>query len=368
MAALMFQRLARNFAKAGYYPTDGDTTARVLSALEPAPRGNLRILDPCCGEGVALAECKAQLGPDRTEAYGIEYDRERAWHSKSLLDRCIHGDFQNATVGKRQFGLLFLNPPYGDLVSDQAGGVKAGGGRKRLEKLFYGLANPLLAFGGVMVLIVPQYTLDREFCGMLATHFDRLRVFRAPEQQFKQVVVFGVRKRTADNAAVPEVKARLEAAVALGEQLDTLPERWTEEPYRVPAATAAEMRFVYGLVDAPQLADEIARLPTLWDQFALRFGQFAQPQRRPLRKLSPWHLALALAAGQVSGAVTSKDGRVFVVKGDTHKEKDVKVDVEEGEDGRVSEIRILTDRFVPSIRALDFTPGSATFGRVIMIR
>jgi len=57
-----------------------------------------------------------------------------------------------------------------------------------------------------------------------------------------------------------------------------------------------------------------------------------------------------------------------VVKGDTHKEKEVKVDIEEQEDGRVSEVRILTDRFVPTIRAIDFTPDSPTFGRVIMIR
>ena len=29
---------------------------------------------------------------------------------------------------------------------------------------------------------------------------------------------------------------------------------------------------------------------------------------------------------------------------------------------------ILTDRFVPTIRAIDFTPDSPNFGRVIMIR
>ena len=368
MAALMFQRLARNFAKNGYFPTDAETTARILTALESCTQGTMRILDPCCGEGVAVAECKAHLGTDRTEAFGIEYDEERAWHSKGLLDRCIHGDFQNAIVGKRQFGLLFLNPPYGDLVADHSGGLSDGKGRKRLEKLFYGLAHPLLAFGGVMVLIVPQYTLDREFCGLIASHFDRVRVYRAPEQQFKQIVVFGARKRTADHAAVPEIKAKLEAAVALGEQLQTLPEQWTEEPYRVPAATTADAKFVCGTIDAKQLAHEVGHLPTLWDQFGLRFGQFAQPHRRPLRALSRWHLALALAAGQVSGAVQAKDGRVFIIKGDTHKEKEVKVDVEEGEDGKLSEVRILTDRFVPTIRAIDFTPGSASFGEVIMIR
>lgn len=368
MAALMFQRLARNFIKNGYFPTDAETTSRILSAIEPGSQGTMRIIDPCCGEGVALAECKTHLGRDRTEAFGIEYDEERAWHSKTLLDRCIHGDFQNAIVGRRQFGLLWLNPPYGDLVADRSGALSDGKGRKRLEKLFYGLAHPLLAFGGVLVLIVPQYTLDREFCGMLATHFDRIRVYRAPEQQFKQAVVFGVRKRTADSAAAPEVKARLEAAVALGEKLDVLPERWSEETYRVPASNATEVKFVCGIVDAKQLADEVSKLPTLWNQFGLRFGQFAQGHRPPLRGLSRWHLALALAAGQVSGAVTSRDGRTYVVKGDTHKEKEVKVDVEETEDGRSTEVRILTDRFVPVIRAIDFTPHSPTFGGVITIR
>ena len=49
--ALMFQRLARNFVRNGYFPTDAETTARVLSALEPA-EGEMRLLDPCAGEGV----------------------------------------------------------------------------------------------------------------------------------------------------------------------------------------------------------------------------------------------------------------------------------------------------------------------------
>ena len=105
MSALMFQRLARNFIKNGYFPTDAETTTRILNAIAPAASGAMRVLDPCAGEGVALAEVKARLGGDRAEAYGVEYDRERAWHAKGLLDRCIHGDFQDCLVGKRQFGL-----------------------------------------------------------------------------------------------------------------------------------------------------------------------------------------------------------------------------------------------------------------------
>ncbi len=53
--ALMFPRLARNFARNGYFPTDEPTLERTLSALCPAD-GPMAILDPCAGEGVALAE------------------------------------------------------------------------------------------------------------------------------------------------------------------------------------------------------------------------------------------------------------------------------------------------------------------------
>jgi tRNA G10 N-methylase Trm11 len=162
--ALMFQRLARNFIKNGYFPTDSATLARTLQALAPAENGHLRILDPCCGEGVALAECKHHLGTERTEAFGVEYDEERAWHAKQLLDRCIHGDAQDCILGRKQFGLLWLNPPYGDLVADKARTSRyKGKGRPRLEKLFYSLSQPWLAFGGVMVLIIPAIPWMRNF-------------------------------------------------------------------------------------------------------------------------------------------------------------------------------------------------------------
>ena len=43
--ALMFPRLARNFARNGYFPTDEPTLERTLSALRPAD-GPMAILDP----------------------------------------------------------------------------------------------------------------------------------------------------------------------------------------------------------------------------------------------------------------------------------------------------------------------------------
>jgi len=68
--------------------------------------------------------------------------------------------------------------------------------------------------------------------------------------------------------------------------------------------------------------------------------------RPPARALSQWHLALALAAGAISGVVRSKTGRTLVVKGDTHKEKTLHQEFSEREDGSIAETRILTDKFV----------------------
>ena len=94
----------------------------------------------------------------------------------------------------------------------------------------------------------------------------------------------------------------------------------------------------------------------------------AAAHRRPLRALSNWHLALALAAGQVSGVVRSSAGRSLLIKGDTHKEKTVKVEMEDLGKGRFAEVRISTDTFVPAIRAIDVTSNSATLGKILTIR
>ena len=366
--ALMFQRLARNFARNGYFPTDAETTARILSALAPVPKGTLRILDPCCGEGVALAECRQALGAARTRAFGIEYDEERAWHAKGLLDGCIHGDAQDCIVGGRQFGLIWLNPPYGDLVGDQAATAERKGGRQRLEKLFFRRALGWLQPGGVLVLIVPDHCLDAELARWISGRFDRISVFRAPEQRFRQVVVFGVLRRDGGNTNGANAAGLPTGIVTNARQPEELPVTWDSEPYVVPAHPPGALVFASARLDARQLNAEIARFPCLWEQFDLRFGGNASAHRPPLRTLSRWHLALVLAAGQVAGVVKSRDGRTFVIKGDTHKDKETRVEYETLADGQVREIRIMTDRFVPVIRALDFTPQSPTFGQVVEIR
>ncbi|KPX38370.1 hypothetical protein ALP68_200318 [Pseudomonas ficuserectae] len=369
--ALMFSRLAKNFAKNGYYPTDEATLERALSALVCAPHGAMRILDPCAGEGAALAEAAHVLGREVTASFAVEYDADRAAHARSLLDHVLHSDLMDTMISRQSFGLLWLNPPYGDLVADHSGASQyQGKGRQRLEKAFYQRSLPLLQYGGVLVFIVPGYVLDDELCGWLSNNFTSLQIFSAVDRQFKQVVIFGIRTRRidADRQGSSASFRRELRAVGAGEMVPTtLPEDWVGEKYTVPPV-ASDLEHFYRLsLEPAQFALEIARLQGLWADFNLHFGRHSQKPRPPATALSRWHLALALAAGAISGVVTSRTGRVLVLKGDTYKEKSRKTEFTEDENGEISEVRTLTDRFIPVIRAWDMTPGSLTLGEVLTI-
>lgn len=366
--ALMFPRVARNFIKNGYFPTDEGTLERALTALAPSA-GSMCILDPCAGEGVAIAEVAHALGREHVRAYAVEYDAERAAHARGLVDRCLHADLMETIISRQTFGLLWLNPPYGDLVRDQTNGYEFRG-RARLEKLFYQKSIPLLQYDGVLVYIIPAYVLDAELVGWLTRHFTDLRAYRAVDTQFKQVVIFGRRIRQRDQASSDARAARaLLLEVGRGEaDLEELPSRWPFPPYCVPPCPAEPAQFYRITLEPEQFAAEIHRLQGLWPSFDTHLGPAQQLPRPPARVLSRWHLALALAAGAISGVVRSKSGRIMVVKGDTHKEKSLKTECTENEDGSIRETRILTDRFVPVIRAWDMTPGSPTRGQVLTIR
>lgn len=364
--ALIFPRLARNFIKNGYFPTDEVTLERILGALD-IDGAAVRIIDPCCGEGTALAELGRHLSDcgAGVETLGVEFDQERAWHAKRLLDTVLHADANDAFVSPRSTGLLFLNPPYGHGFADtgNTGDGKAG---ERLEMQFLKRSMGWLAADAVMVLIVPHYVFNDEFSNLIARNFSRVSIWMAPEQRFKQAVLFGVKRRAAAGDATT---AKALTAVGSGELPPELPEQWSEPPYLVPVAPA-ECRFSAIRINGPELAIELDRFgdATLWSQFDQHFSPAQTAHRPPLRELSSWHLALALAAGQIGGFVTSKDGRTLLIKGATYKDKKISTEVEERGDGSIVETRIATDRFVPTIRAIDFTEGSPNYGRVLTIR
>ncbi len=368
--ALMFPRIARNFANQGFFPSDDPTVTRILSALAPGP-GRLCIFDPCAGQGDAIAQAANSLGREQTRVFAVEYDTDRAQHAREQVDICIQGDLMDTEISPHSFGLLWLNPPYGDLRKDADGKFGyEGSGRPRLEKLFYQRTLPMIQHDGVLVYIIPNYVLDDEMTGWLTSHFTDLRVYQTVERRFRQVVILGRRIRARDlNRSVARTSRTMLLEVGQNpDAIGVLPEVWPFAPYTVPVNESDPAKFYRNSLEPLQLASEIHRLQGLWPMFDAQLGISQQRPRRPVRALSQWHLALAVAAGAITGVIRSKAGRVMIVRGDTHKEKIERTEYTERDDGSVSETRILTDKFVPVIRAWDMTPGAATLGQVLTIR
>lgn len=372
--ALMFARLAHNFVKNGYFPTDEESIRRIANLLAMPDKGNVRMLDPCCGEGTALADVRQLLTVDRgsaagAEAFGIEIDGDRARHAKQILDRVIHADVHDVVVRPRSMGLLFLNPPYGFGVADQAAqrSLLADADKaERLERTFLRKTVPYLAYGGVLVYIVPHYALDDEIRSYLVRNFEDLRIFMAPERRFRQCIVIGRRCRTTH--ATKAALQPLIDAQASEEGVPVIPDSWELEPYAVPALQLdQEFTFHAVQIDAEQLGDELAKYENslLWCGLAAQFSQVGSACRPPLRDLTPWHLALALAAGQVVGMIKG-GGRIFLIKGDTYKRKERKVSVDFDEKGNASQTTVMLDRFVPVINAIEFTPDHR-LGQIVNI-
>ncbi|HBT4924909.1 DUF6094 domain-containing protein [Klebsiella pneumoniae] len=366
--ALMFPRLANNFACNGYFPTDEATLERVLAALAPDDAdGTMRILDPCAGEGVAVTEIACHLG-EQTQAYAVEYDAERAAHCATMADITLHSDLTDTIISQQAFSLLFLNPPYGDLVRDNEPdtGKK---GRARLEKQFYRRTVDNLMYNGILVLIIPFYILDKEFSGWLANSFTDVQVFSAATDQFKQVVIFGrrIRQHQQNTDSVRQVFRGLIAIGQGDESAVSLPDAWSA-PYRVPVTRQALKYFYRVTLEPVQLEEEIHCCRGLWPSLATQLCVQPLPSRPPARQLSRWHLALALAAGAITGVIRSPVGRTLVVRGDTYKVKERKTEFTEDDDGNITETLIMTDRFIPAISAWDMTPDSPTFGQLLSVR
>lgn len=374
--ALIFARLARNYINAGYFPTDEATITRIANLLRLPEKGSVRMLDPCCGEGTALADVRQLLSVAQggaiasVEAFGIELDPDRARHAKQILDRVIQADVHDMVVKPRSMGLLFLNPPYGYGVSDQAAQrslIDDAEKAERLERTFLRKTVPFLAHGGVLVYIIPYYALDDEIRGYLVRNFQNLQVFMAPERRFRQCIVIGTRCRSthATNAALkPLVDAQ-----ASEDGAPMIPDSWELEPYLIPALQGdVELDFHAVQIDEEQLVDELAKYShsLLWEDLQAHFAQATGACRPPLRDLTPWHLALTLAAGQVTGKITADNGRIFLIKGDTYKRKERKVSIDVDEKGNASQSIVMLDRFVPVINAIEFTPDER-LGQIVKI-
>ena len=342
-------------AKAGFFPTPDRVTDLVTRFVIPAPiaqaataatpRG--RLLDPCCGEGVA-AQSVAHAW--QLDAYGIELDADRALEAAGRLTRVLHLDFAQARAPHGAFQVLYLNPPYD---------YEAGEG-KRLEYTFLRETTRWAQAGGLLVYLVPQYRVEARMAGFLAAAYHTLRAYRFPDPEysaFKQCVIFGIAKRepARDDAAA------LALLQACRNTLPVLPDApRDDERYPLPAPPPeSAQRLFYFRGNELNPDDALAEALTRGVWASSEWRDLLEPRRdldgfRPLMPLKKGHLATLIAAGMMQNILLEREGERVLVKGRTYKVQD-EVEPGEGEDAE-----ILRDRFVTEIVALDLNTGEST--------
>lgn len=267
-------------AQAGFYPTPESVLALIATHL--GRTYNSSLLDPCAGEGVAAAKIGRQI---EAHTVGIELEAGRAALSKNRLKQVFQGDaFDHKAEG---FSLLFLNPPY-DYTD----------GGERLEVKFLRHYLSSLVVGGVLVYIIPEHYLEAAK-GVLTTWFDKLSIYRFPEEEYKayqQVVIFGVKSGGALSAGLPAVE----------------PLEGGEFEYRIPQGRGAEV-YMAGMDEAQMVAEAMQGKAwnLLWDAVKVESLEGARP-------LLPWregHLAMLVAGGLVNGTVIAHRGQRYLLRG-----------------------------------------------------
>ncbi len=321
--------------KMGYYPTPSRVVEQAKNFLlfPPAP---FTALDPCCGEGLALAQL---VSGTQAFTYGVELDQYRADEAESRIQNVLKCGIEETRIAHQSCSLLFLNPPYDEAIREEDAETKT----ERQEKAFLRMTVPYLIPGGVLVYIIPQARLNRGISRLLASRFEKIQVFRFSDPEyddFKQVVVFGVRK--GENSLDEGLALKLQNIP--NRELEPLPETATAR-YSVPPSPPLKL-FRSTVIDPEELEKQMAKSP-LWRRLhAMTMRNDLQVPRPPL-PLHSGHLGLLLAAGKLDGVVGKGPDR-HVVKGKVTK---VVSKVEEYK-GDVLEQREL-DRYVVSIKVLD---------------
>lgn len=181
-------RLESN-AKMGYYPTPPHTLSHILDWImfqKPVGSKGSHLLDPCCGTGEALQQF--HLGDSDIITYGVELDAHRAAEAREKLQYAVQGSIFDARINPLgSMGLLYLNPPY-----DWDNG-------ERVEMKFLKHATKWLCTDGVLAFLVPEliflYEKHKSWIGQHFYDINVLRVTRADYPAFKQVVLFGKKRK-----------------------------------------------------------------------------------------------------------------------------------------------------------------------------
>jgi len=281
----------------GFFATPERVVDMVRERLQ-FPAEPFAALDPCAGEGAALAQLCAGTS---ARTYGIEPDAARHAAAAQALDSVLHSTIEEATISHQAFSLIYLNPPY-----DQEH-EKAGEGKKTVRKeiTFLRRCLPLLAPRGVLVFVVPRHIFTADNVAYLSQKLDRLEIWDFPEperEQFGQAIAIGTRSTEKQpNATAVDITAEPPATA----------------PHVVPTSNPDLKIWRTSRLTPAELAAASQASP-LWRTLEPNPEEAAQATRRPPLPLHAGHLSMLLAAGCLDGIIGTGPER-HLVRGKTAK-------------------------------------------------
>ena len=163
-------------AKAGFYPASPVAIEGILKHLYLADESKHHtIIDPCCGEGLAINQIAEGLGVPQSWVYAVELDLGRTKAANANMPEAqVLGpaSFMGTQISGYSFSLAYVNPPFDS---------ELGGGRRE-EQSFVMRSTHLLGAKGVLVLVMPVAKLigNRQFIQYLDSYFEEIQVVSIP--------------------------------------------------------------------------------------------------------------------------------------------------------------------------------------------
>ena len=285
--------------KGGYYPAAPEAIREMARYVTPPTDGPPAILDPCAGQGEAIAEWASLLGVPMDHVHAIELEENRAALCRERLPEAkVLGPCSTfgCRVSANSLSFIWLNPPFDDAIG--------GGGRVEAQFLFHVI--PWLMPGGVMALACPADTVkDEGVRRMFLAGFERISVvpFPAEHRPYNEVVVFGVKRKAMIDPS--KLWWGLDLQECTGYTLPSAPGPWRFEKTEL---TETELR---AALRASPLRKHLESLPEI-------------KLPRPPLALGNGHLALLLASGHLDGLVAPDGEPPHVVRGVARKQEYLK--------------------------------------------
>jgi SAM-dependent methyltransferase len=292
----------RSLVRMGYFPLPELEARRIRKHLI-YPTGRFVALDPCVGEGKALA---AVTEGAKGQRCGIELDAYRAEQAAACLDEVIYGDCFDVECRVESASLALVNPPYQDAPHEE-------GPAQRLEEMFLRHVYRWLKPGGILILVIP--IADLPVCGnILSRQFKDAEVYRLREPesvQYKQIVVFGVRRsrRERERLQDREINALRLDYGRKAKDIDALP-AFSDSPQRLYAVPEAEpIELVHHGLPLDEIEDCLPESPAYRQARRILFALESHERGRPLTPLHAGHVSVLACASALDGIFGERELR-----------------------------------------------------------